>query len=167
MLQELINAVRGIGTTTIVSCPNVPAGIPGIAAADAFDAGDAFGTLLELKVPKMGEIRSATFWDLDYEGTQIDFMVYNVVVAQIASDAAWAPADIDQLHLITVLSFVSYINHANSYTFELTNIGKAYTTPLGKIWLQGRCIATPTIAAGAMPRIQLQIQSFDPSFKEG
>src|SRR3990167_3863753 len=59
-----------------VSCPLQPFEIPGITAADAFDANDCFGTVFKIRVPKAGIIQSATFWDMDDEGTQIDFMVF-------------------------------------------------------------------------------------------
>jgi len=165
-LESIEQALKTLFIGKIVSCPLYPIEIPGIVAADAFDANDCFGTIFQIPVPKNGVLHSATFWDLDYEGTQVDFMIYGNPITQIASDAAWAPSDADQLVFVTALSFVSYIGHVNSYTFELNNIGKAYSAARGKFDIQAVTRATPTIAAGAMPRFQLQILSFDPDFME-
>lgn len=166
-LIELLESIESLvfAPKTIVSCPATPVEIPGIAAADAFEANDVFGTLVELDVPKSGVIISATFWDLDDESTQIDLEIFKRKITQTASDAAWAPSDTDLLHFVTELAFVIGDDHINSYTFDLTNIGKAYTAPEGKFWIQAVCRSTPTIAAGSMPRFQLQIQSFDPKFE--
>jgi len=164
MLQELINAVRGIGTTTIVSCPKVPGKIPGIGAG-AEGALDALGVGFWLPVPKRGVIVSAMYYDMDFEGTQVNLHIFRDRVTAIADNAAWTLSDADAPSLITTLSFVSYITHAATcYTFDLTNIGKAYACPGGKFWIQASCIAICTIAV--TPKFQLQIQSFDPTFKE-
>ena len=65
-MTEILEAIRDliITTKTIVACPGMPLEIPGIAAADAFDAGDTIGTLIELPVPIAGIIYSALFYDL-------------------------------------------------------------------------------------------------------
>lgn len=166
-LEDIEKAIKKLKFNKIVSCPSVPLQIPGITATNTFSAGDAFGTLMVIEVPKSGEIRSATFWDLDYEKTQIDLEIFKHRITQIASEDPWAPSDIDMLHFVTELSFVSYDDHTNNATFELTNIGKAYTAPEGKFWIQAKCIGTPTIAnLASMPRIQLQIDSDDPDWQE-
>lgn len=150
----------------VVSCPLYPVEIPGIVAANALDANDAFGTIVTLYVPYSGIIYSATFWDLDDEGTQVDLEIFKHSITQIASDAAWAPTDIDMLSFITELSFAAFDDQINSQTSELTVIGKAYAAPEGKFYIQAVCRGTPTIAAGASPRFQLQIIPDDPEWKE-
>jgi len=163
MLQELINAVRGIGTTQIVSCPLVPLAIPGIGAG-AEGAADAMGTLFTIKVPKRGILVSATYYDLDYEGSQVNLFLFNHPVTAIADNAAWTCSDDDVLSQITRLAFFILNAQTASQTSEITNIGKGYTAPEGKFWIQAQCAAICTIAVA--PRVQLQIQSFDPTFKE-
>ena len=162
-IQETLDQIlRVLSSPKIaVNCPANPVEIPGITAANAFDANDCFGTLVELKVPRSGEIRSATFWDLDDENSQVDLLIFGHKIAQTASKDPWSPKDSDMLFFITQLDFVSSEDHDNSRTFELTNIGKAYSVPEGKFWIQAVCRGTPNIAAGQMPKFQLQILSFD------
>jgi len=162
--ESIEEAVKEIGTTTIVSCPLVPIAIPGIGAG-AEGALDAMGTQFTLAVPKRGVIVSATYYDLDFEGTQVNVHIFNREVTAIADNAAWTLSDADAPYLVTTLPFVSYTTHSNTvYTFELTNWGKAYVAPEGKFWIQAKCIAICTIAVA--PRIKIDIQSFDPTFKE-
>lgn len=165
-LEDIEQAIKDKKISKTVSCPSYPAEIPGITAADALDADDCLGTIITLNVPKSGVIYSATFWDLDDEGTQVDLEIFKHIITQIASDAAWSPSDEDMLHFITELAFFSFSDHINSQTSELTNIGKAYTAPEGKFYIQAVCRGTPTIAAGNMPRIQLQIIPDDPDWQE-
>lgn len=165
-IEDVEKAVKEIATTQIVSCPLTPVEIPGITAADELDANDAMGTLVTLLVPKRGVIVSATFYDLDYKGTQVDLEIFNHSITQVANDAAWSLGDIDVLSFLTEINFFAFDGHTACYTSEVKNIGKAYTAPEGKFYIQAVTRSTLTIAAGSMPRFQLQIQSFDPDFKE-
>ncbi len=170
-LESIVSSLKTLTTALkegarIVSCPSVPLEIPGITAADALDAGDCMGTIMKLKVPKQGIIYSATLWDLDDEGSAIYLEIFKHIIVQIANDAAWAPTDSDLLHFVTELSFIAFTDHTDNQTSELTNIGKAYTAPEGLFYIQAKTGGTPNIAAGSMPRIQLQILSGDPEFKE-
>ncbi len=141
----------------VVACPANPMEIPGITAADALDANDCMGTLMKVPVPKAGVIYSATFWDMDDEGTEVDLEIFNNAITEIANDAAWAPTDEDLLSFVTELAFAAFDDHGTARTSELTNIGKAYTAPSGFFWIKAVTRSTPTIAAGNMPRFQLQI----------
>ena len=161
-IDDLIAAVSG----TIVSCPVLPIEIPGITAADALDANDCMGTLFTIDVPKRGVIISATFWDMDDEGTQVDFEIFKHSVIDTANDAAFAPTDADLLEFITELAFFAFDDHGTGQTSDIKNIGKAYSAPEGKFYIKAVTRSTPTIAAGNVPRLQLQIQSFDSDFKE-
>ena len=162
-LESVEEAIKTIGTTTIVACPKVPAIIPGIGAG-AEGALDAMGTLFSIKVPKRGVIVSATYFDLDDEGTQVNLYLFSREVTAIADNDAWTCSDSDILYQIAKLAFVSFNDQTVAQTSELTNIGKAYTAPEGKLWIQSQCVSICTIATA--PGIQLQIQSFDPDFKE-
>jgi len=165
-LEDVEKAVRDLKTTNIVSCPVIPVLVPGIVAADALDANDCMGTIVQVNVPKRGVIVSATLFDIDDEGTQIDLEIFVHPIAQIANDAAWAPTDADIIHFLTELAFVSFDDHVNNQTSDITAINKAYVAPEGKFYIQAVTRSTPTIAAGASPRFHLQIQSFDPEFVE-
>ena len=167
--NELLEAIKSLvfSPKTIVSCPAMPMGIPGITAGDALDAGDCIGTIMVIPVPKVGIIQSATYWDLDDESTQLDLEIFKESIAQIASDSAWSPTDVTMRNFVTELAFVVGDDHGNSYTFQLTNIGLAYTAPSGKFYIQAVDRSTKNIAAGSMPLIQLQIESFDPDFEGG
>ncbi len=163
-LEDIEQAVKAIGTTKIVSCPVFPIAIPGIGAG-AEGALDALGTQFTIKVPKSGVIVSATYYDPDFEGTQVNIHLFNHKVAAIADNAAWTLSDGDCPNLVTTLPFISYVTHSNTvYTFELSNIGIGYTAPEGKLWVQAQCIAICTIAVA--PYFVMKIQSFDPDFKE-
>lgn len=164
---ELLKEIKTLIFTPkiIVSCPAEPIMIPGITAADAFDANDAMGTIVIVQVPKSGVIYSATFYDLDYEGTQVDLEIFKRNITQVASDAAWTCSDTDIMNFVTELQFYAFDSHTACYTSESKNFGKAYNAPEGKFYIQAVTRSTPTIVAGASPKFQLQIQSFDPLFE--
>jgi len=162
--EQIMGAVDQL-LGVIVSCPDEPVMITGITAADILDANDVFGNFTKVKVPKLGIIYSATFWDLDDEGTQVDLELFKHVITQTASDAAWDPSDSNMLSFVTEIPFVSFDDHISSRTAEVNNIGKAYTAPEGFLWVQAVCRGTPTIAAGSSPRFQLQIISYDPTWR--
>ena len=165
-MKEVLAALKEYGAGRVVSCPVFPVVIPGIAAVDAFDANDCFGTVVTISVPVRGVIYSATFWDYDDEGTQIDLEVFKEPIVQTASDAAWSPADGDMRKFVAEIEFFAFDDHIISQTSEVKNIGKAYTAPGGKLYIQAVCRSTPTIAAGASPEIQLQILSDEPGWEE-
>ncbi len=163
-LAELREAVKSRVSKT-VSCPIVPIMIPGTSAG-AVTANDCLGDQFVILVPFSGVIYSATFWDVDYEKTQVDLELFRGQITFFAHDAAWSPSDIDMLEFVTELAFVSFDDHINSATSELTNIGKAYTAPEGRLWIQAVARSTPDIAIGKAPRIQLQIIPDDPNWQE-
>ena len=165
-LEDVYQALKALGTTTVVSCPISPSPIPGSDSATALESGDTVGNVFRLAVPKSGVIISATLFDYDDEGTQIDLEIYKARIADVAVDAAYAPTDIEGLTFVCELSFVSFDDHGVFQTSQLTNIGQAYTVSGGFLYFQAVTRSTPTIAAGVPHRIQLQIQSFDPTFKE-
>jgi len=150
---------------TIISVPEYPIEIPGITPADALDIGDCMGLLIPLTVPKRGIIYSATLWDLDDEGLQIDLEVFKEPIVQIANDAPWSPTDTDMLKFVTEIAFFAFDDHINSQTSEVKNIGKAYTAPDGKFWIQAVARGASNIAAGSSPRFQLHILPLDPDWE--
>ncbi len=167
MAEQDNEALQKIATSggKIVSCPAEPIEIPGIAAA-AFDADDCLGTIMKIAVPKSGELRSATYLDLSDQGGQVDLEIYKRSIAQAASNAAYAPTDVESANFVTELNFVVFDDHGLFRTSEITNIGKGYTAPEGYFYIQAVNRGTNTIAAGALPRVQLQILSDDPTWQE-
>ncbi len=164
--ESIEEAIKAIQTAKIVTCPLLPAQVGGV-SANTFTAGDAFGLLMVIQVPKRGEIISATFYDLDNEGSQMDMEIFNKKPAQIASEAAWTLSSADNPKFVTELSFVAFDDHTATQTSELTNIGKAYIAPEGKFLIQMVCRGTPDMASVAVnPMLQLQILSYDSDFKE-
>ena len=162
-LDDVQKVIKALGTTNIVSCPAAPLAIPGIGAG-AEGALDAMGGLFTIKVPKRGVIVSGTYFDLDDEGSQVNFYLFKEKPTAIADNSAWTCSDADVIKQVAKLAFFSFNDQTASQTSELTNIGKAYTAPEGKLWIQAQCVSICTIAVA--PRFQLQIQSFDPDFKE-
>jgi hypothetical protein len=132
--------------------------IPGIVAADAFDAADAFGEAFVLvDVPERGVIHYGRFVDLDDEGSQIDAYLYSGEITRVASDAAYAPTDADGRKIITVLTFDTF-NDMTAWQFaEVRNHNAGYHAPDRRIYGQCKCTGTPTIAEGAMPLIFVAI----------
>ena len=165
--NDLIDGMKKmlISGNKVVNFPETPVLISG-SSGGAYTANDAMGILTKIPVPKSGIIYSATFWDLDDEKTQVDLEIFNHEITQIASLDPWAPSDADILFFVTELAFVSFDDHINSATSELTNIGKGYTAPEGFLWIQAVTRSTPTIAAIAQPKFQLQIIPGDLSWDE-
>ncbi len=166
-IEEAIKAaVKAIGTASIVSCPLEPIAVSGV-SANTFTAGDAFGLLMKVAVPKRGLLVSATFFNRDDEDIQYDLEIFRHLPTQIASEAAWVLSAADNPKFVTELSFVSNDDHTDTRTSQLTNIGLAYTAPEGYFWIQIVDRGGSDMASEAVnPMIQLQIQSFDPEFKE-
>jgi len=163
-LEDIAQILEALNSTTIVSCPSVPVAIPGIGAG-AEGALDAMGTLFKLKVPKRGVIVSATYYDLNFDGTGTNLYLFNSEPTAIADNAAWTLSDADAPKLVTKLAFAGFDTHSTTCkTSEINNIGKAYVAPSGCFWIQASCVAIVTVAIA--PCFQLQIQSFDPDFKE-
>lgn len=162
--QDIIDELRKIGTTTIVACPVEPAIIQGSISSGAYTANDAMGLITKVKVPKRGVLLSATFCDLDDEGKQVDLEIFNHPITQVASEAAWTLSAANNPNFIDEINFVAFDDHDATQTSKVRNIGTAYVAPEGYFYIQAVNKGTPTI--GVEPRFQLQIQSFDPEFKE-
>ncbi len=165
-LEDIELAIKKIRASKTVSCPAIPMVIPGSDSATALESGDTLGTVFELDVPKSGEIRSATLFDFDDKGIQTDLEIYKQPIADQAVDAAYAPTDIEGLNFLTSLKFVSWDDKGVFQISELTNIGKAYSTPNGKFLIQTVTRGTPTVTAGSPYRMQIQILSDDPDWVE-
>ena len=165
-LNELLGEIKKLTSRgRTVACPAEPMTIQGITEGAALStSGDALGLISKIAVPLSGIIYSATFFDLDDEGTQVDLEIFKRAIADVAWDAAYAPSDAEIRDFVTELNFVAFDDHGACQTSEIFNIGKAYTAPEGYLWIQAVTRATPSIAKGNNPRIQLQILSDDPTW---
>jgi len=168
MEDNLLDSVNGLlaNGSRIVSCPLIPKVLKSSDTATTIESGDTLGLVTEIEVPPSGEIRSATFMDFDDEGVQVDVFVFKLSIADVAIDAAYAPTDTEGLQFITKLSFVSFTDQGLFQTSELTNIGKAYSAPEGKFYVQGVVRGGYTVAANSPARIQIQIAADDPTWQE-
>lgn len=170
LLEALVKGIIVQNTvkvqTKVVTCPLEPIQIPGIGTGSAYEATDCMGTIFMVEVPTSGEIVSATFWDLDDEGLQTDFEIFKHEPRQTADNSNWAPTDEDLLKLVTELAFFAFDDHGGGRTSELKNIGKGYTAPEGKFYIQAIARGAQDIAALNIPRFQLQIRSDDPTWQE-
>ncbi len=162
---KISNSVR-VATKT-VACPSMPIEIPGIVTGDAFDANDCFGTAFTVKVPKSGIIYGANYYDLDDEAIQTDLEIFNAPITQVASDSAFAPTDTEILSHICEMRFFEWDDHGSCQTSQIVNFGKPYVCPSGLFYIQAVTRGTPTIAAGAIPKVQLFILADDPDWVEG
>ena len=163
----ILETLKRILTTSIVACPITPMRIPGVGVAiygGTAAIPECLGTIAQLRVPKRGIIVSATFFDLDDEGSQVDLEIFKALVTQNADNAAWTLSAANNPFFITEIAFFAFDDQIASQTSEVKNIGKGYTAPDGILYIQAITRATPTIAVA--PRFQLQIQSFDPDFEE-
>lgn len=165
-INDLLAELRKRSDARVVSCPLIPKALLEADTGVTIETGDTLGLVFAIAVPKSGVIYSATFIDLDAEGSQVDIEIYKRSIADQATDAAYAPDDAEALTFLTELSFVSFDDHGVFQTSEITNIGKAYSVPDGKFYNQGVVRAGQTIAVGKAPRIQYQILSDDPDFQE-
>lgn len=164
-LKDVVVALLGIKTTEIVSCPIVPVQVPGVVAA-AYTANDCVGTVLKLAVPKRGIIVSASFWDLSDLNVQYDLEIFNRSITVAGDNAAWSPSDDDMLKWIDEIPFFTNEDQINSRSYSVRNWGKAYTAPEGFFYIQVLDRSAGTIVAANLPKLQLQIQSYDSSFQE-
>jgi len=166
LMSELLKETKkGFSLASkVVSCPSSPQIIVGSDSATALESGDTMGNVFQLKVPSSGIIYSATLFDYDDKGIQVDLEIFKDTIADVAVDAAFAPTDTEGLAFLTELNFVAFDDHGLFQTSEIFNIGKAYTAPKGAFYIQAVTRGTPTVTAGSPYRIQLQILSFDTNF---
>ena len=142
--------------------------IPGIATGAAYSgsvaAPDAVGSLGSLIVPVSGILQSATYYDKDDEGTQLDIVLFSAAFTVQNDNDAFTIADADLPNKIYELKFTVFNDNVNNQDSSIENIGKAYTvTPLapgsklGTMYFQAKTSTAPNIAAGSVPVFKLQI----------
>jgi hypothetical protein len=160
-----LSPVTQVATPTIITAGRLyhvlPFEIPGIVAADAFDALDMFGAVFSLAVPKAGAIVKALFHDLDDEGLVKNLWIFRQDPAAMpASDAAFSLTDAQNLIVSDVLQFGLFRDGINNQIGYTTELPCWYVAPNGFLWFAVQTPSADNIAAGSMPRLSLTIERY-------
>lgn len=145
---DLYSATRVFRTTKIT--------VPGIGAAVAYTAADAFGTKFYFSVPTEGTISNVIFLDYDDEGIIKDLVLFSEDFTETADNTAFAVTDLDLANCVGVARVNSYTN------FSVNQVGQgqpalAYVAPHGRLYCQIVTQGADDIAAGASPDVYLVI----------
>lgn len=165
--EELLEVLKALKAhQKIVSCPSIPAQIPGSDSAVTIETGDTIGRCFSINVPTSGVVISARLLDFDDEGVQVDVYVFKEKIADIATDSPYAPTVAEGFTFLTELNFIPWTDQGVFRTSEIKNIGVGYSVPSGLLWFQAVTRGGITIAAGVPHCIQIDIDSDDPDWKE-
>ena len=135
--------------------------VPGITAADAFDALDMFGQVFSLEVPRAGAIVKALYYDLDDENITKDLWIFSADPGTMpASDVAFSLTDAQSLLVVDVLTFSSFRDGINNRVGYTTDTPCWYMAPLGRLWFALQTPGADNIAAGSFPRVSLVIEKY-------
>jgi hypothetical protein len=152
---DLMPAVAGRTVTRVMQ-------VPGVGTGAAYEAGDAFGTLMTFQDvfrPEKcsGVIVSAFLIDLDDEGLQKDVVVFEKNVTGVADNAAFAPTDLDMLSCRGAFSITSFVNLGSNQIGTANNINLWMTSSDQhlRVWLVTQ--GADNIAAGSVPWIGLVV----------
>lgn len=126
--------------------------VPGIGAAVAYTAGDAFGTKFFFTVPIEGTISNVTFRDFDDEGLRKDLVLFTEDFTATADNAAFAVSDDDLKVCIGVISIDTFYNFGNNQIGVATP-AFGYNAPDGRLWCQIVTQGADNIAVGAIPEL--------------
>ncbi len=139
----------------------VYAEITGIAAADALDANDQMGGLIQIAVPKNGCIVDARFIDIDFEGIAKECWLFDSIVGVAASDAAFSISDEDLrgAHVGT-LTFSTFLTATASEFARSGDTPLWYTAPAGYLYMATKTLGVDNIAAGKNPGVKLTIERY-------
>ena len=137
-----------------------PIVIPGITTADALDANDQMGSVLQIVVPKRGCITKALIFDPSDQGISAEMWLFRQVPVLAASDSAFALADADLLNVIDVLTFATYKDAVNGQVALTADTPCWYTAEGVSIWVAFKTLGTPTYTAGSMPQLSLLIERY-------
>ena len=131
--------------------------IPGIAAADAFDANDAVGNVFEIPVPKFGIIREFKLLDPSDVTLALTAHIFDRRFTGAASDAAFTIGTSDARAWVTSATFNAPVDLGGIKVAEVVGTSY-YLAPSGVLYCQCSTTGTPTITAGYAPAIQLCIE---------
>ena len=128
--------------------------VPGIGAASAYAAADAFGTKVVINgLPNQGTISDVIFIDKDDEGIVKELVLFDHDFTGTADNSAFAPTDADLENLVGVVSI------SNFYNYSVNQVGRAtpalfYSTDPrspGRLYGQFVTRGADNIAAGSEP----------------
>ena len=131
----------------------------GIATGAAYADLDAIGSFpFSFVVPPSGIIQSASDYDRDDEGLQVDLWLFDAPPAQQTDNSAFALADTDLDRVIDVIQFVGFRDAANGQVSTQNGLGIAYNVGApGIIYALLQARGALNIAAGALPGFRLRI----------
>jgi hypothetical protein len=124
--------------------------IPGIVAASAYSAGDAFGIKFGLHVPERGTIATVVFIGLDDEGKNKEVAFFDTDFAETADNAAFAPSDADFKNCIGFAEFDTFKNYGNNQIAVATP-ALSYVAPKGTLFGQFVTRGADNIALDNIP----------------
>ena len=159
-----VDEANGLPVSIMQSAPTRlvrlgPTEIPGITAANAFDALDQFGTVLTFTdVPGAGTIHEINFHDLDDEGIDKQVWIFSAPPTLADSDAAFSIADEDNLKQIGVFIFSTWRDGINSQMGKTANTPCDYVMAGNKFYVAVQTAGVDNIAAGSMPQISMIIE---------
>lgn len=157
---SVINPVVALGRLVYVA----PFEIPGIAIADALDAGDVMGLPFSMAVPPAGAIVGALYHDLSYQGINKKLWVFNgdPTAGLAASDAAFSLTDpYNLLSAGPPITFTTWRTAVTSQLGQTFDLPWWYVAPLGRLWFQMQTDGTDTIAISSVPRLSFVIERYD------
>lgn len=125
-------------------------------AAGAHAAGEALGTQWRVNVPKDAILAHATYYDLSDLNVQTNLVIANSPFGtQIADNAAFNVAIVDQLKIEYEIEFVVFNNHITSRSSYVDHIDRIVRFPSGVCYLQAWSPAAQTPVAAKIPQVQL------------
>ena len=158
VLSEIRDTLQGILRRRTEGLYYTSITVPGIAAADAFDANDAVGTPFVIPVPVRGIIEAAKLIDPDDDTLALTVHLFSRPFIAAASDAAFTISADDAIYWITSITFDTPIVDIGSAKVSEKAGATYYEAPKGYLWGQCSTTGTPTIAAEKMPILQLGIR---------
>jgi len=159
-IREITGLVK-VTSRLVVTLPSV---VPGIAPADAFDAGDALGTVGKTDrdvdgnpLPDRGWIVGGKLIDPDDDTLAATVHIYSAPIPGTASDDALAHTAVDALGWITSMAFPVTTDIGTAKVAEVKDHNALFYSPSRTFWWQFSTAGTPNIAAGASPTVQFFI----------
>ena len=155
-IVDLVRAVVGVKPPPGYSTGRMV--IAGVVAA-AYAERDALGSQWEIPVPRKSRLQSATLWDLSDQNLQVNLTIADRPFdTKIADNAPFALSDDDALKVVYQVEFIIFTDWVNNRASFVDQIGKRLTFPDGVCYLQAFVPGAPTIAAGALPVVQLEFE---------
>ena len=157
VLSKILNAVVDLPTRSGDRLYLAKADVEGVVVAAAYDANDAVGIPFSVDVPKEGWITGFKLIDPDDDTLALTAHVFTERFVGAADNAAYTVAAAYARVWVTSVTFSTTTDEGGFKTAEV--VGETfYKAPGGKLWIQCSTTGTPTIAAGAIPILQIGIR---------